>query len=234
MNVVSVNVGLPREILWQGRTVTTSIFKSPVEGHVRVGPMNLDGDGQSDLTKHGGASKAVCAYPAEHYDYWRTQLPELDLPWGAFGENLTTRGLFEKNASIGDRLRVGSAELIVREARMPCYKMGIRFQRPDVVNRFLKSGRTGFYLSVESEGEVAAGDEITVLSAARNTMTVAEMVSLYVADPVDLQSLERASTLADLPESWQQYFAVRLAAERRELSEVWRDYFRQKPWAADA
>ena len=145
MRVVSLNVGLPREMEWHGRTVRTSIFKTPADRRLRVTTLNLEGDQQSDLSVHGGVAKAVYAYPSEHYEYWRRELPQADLPWGVFGENLTTEGLLEEDVRIGDRLRVGSAEFVVTQPRMPCFKLGIRFGRPDIVKRFLHSGRTGFY-----------------------------------------------------------------------------------------
>src|SRR5229473_1003729 len=148
MKVVSVNVGFPREVPWKGQTVTTGIFKEPVEGRVMLRTLNLEGDRQADLSVHGGRSKAVYAYPAEHYRYWSRELPELPLPWGMFGENLTTEGLQEEELNIGDRLRIGAAEVMVTEPRMPCYKLGIRFGRSDILRRFLDSGKSGFYFSV--------------------------------------------------------------------------------------
>ena len=152
MQLVSVNVGLPRVVDWHGRPVRTSIWKSPVEGAVPVRRLNLEGDQQSDLSVHGGADKAVYAYPCEHYEYWIRELQAKDLPWGAFGENFTSEGLLEEHARIGDRLRVGSADFVVTQPRMPCFKLGIRFDRLDIVKRFLRARRTGFYLSVMREG----------------------------------------------------------------------------------
>src|SRR5216683_627435 len=160
MKLVSINVGLPREVRWHGKTVLTSIFKAPVEGSVKVRRLNLEGDRQSDLNVHGGADKAVYVYPSEHYAFWSAELPGSDLPWGAFGENFTTDGLLEDGIHIGDRLRAGSAEFVVSQPRMPCFKLGIRFGRPDMVKRFQKSGKTGFYLAVLQEGDVAAGDSL--------------------------------------------------------------------------
>ena len=171
MKVISINVGLPREVEWRGTRVLTSIFKEPVSGRVRVDRLNLEGDRQSDLTVHGGARKAVYVYPSEHYTYWREQLGEL-AP-GAFGENFTTEGLLEETVRIGDRLRIGSAEFVVTQPRTPCFKLQIRFGRLDIVRRFLRSGRSGFYLAVMREGEVEKGDEIAL--AASDGMTVAEM-----------------------------------------------------------
>ena len=154
MQLVSVNVGLPREVTWHGHVVRTSIWKDPVEGLVRVSSLNLEGDQQSDLSVHGGKEKAVYAYPREHYEYWRRDLPATDLAWSAFGANFTTDGLLEPDVRIGDRIRVGSAEFLVTQPRMPCFKLGVRFGNDDMVKRFLRSGRPGFYLAVIREGEI--------------------------------------------------------------------------------
>src|SRR5437667_3505609 len=139
MNVVSINVGLPKEVSWRGIRVLTGIFKDPVQGSVRIRKLNLDGDRQADLTVHGGAEKAVYAYPAVHYEYWRHELPEETLSWGKFGENLTTEGLIENELCIGDRLRVGSALLVVTQPRLPCHKLVLKFGRDDMVKRFLRT-----------------------------------------------------------------------------------------------
>lgn len=210
MNVVSINVGLPREVEAQGEVVLTSIFKTPVPGRVPVGRLNLDGDRQSDLSVHGGVHKAVYVYPAEHYTFWRAELPAADLLWGAFGENLTVEGLREDTTGIGDRFRIGSAEFMVTQPRMPCFKLGIRFGRPDMVKRFLQSGRSGFYLSVSQEGDVAAGDSITLLSHDDGGLTVADLVALYTAKAPNQDLLRRASELHALPESWRDHFRNRL------------------------
>jgi len=160
VKLVAVSVGSPREVEWNGETVPTSIFKAPVAGRVRVANLGIEGDHQSDLAVHGGADKAVYAYPSEHYAYWREELPGAELPWGAFGENLTTEGLLEDRVHIGDRFRIGTAEFIVTQPRMPCFKLGIRFGRADMVKRFMRSGRSGFYLAVLREGQIGAGDAI--------------------------------------------------------------------------
>src|SRR5947199_1752485 len=182
MKLLSVNVGLPREIEWKGKVVRTSIFKTPVMGRVRVARLNLERDQQSDLSVHGGIDKAVYAYPSEHYPFWRRELPGADLPWGVFGENFTTEGLLEETVHIGDRFRVGSAEFVVTQPRMPCFKLGIRFNRPDIVKRFLQSGRSGFYLAVLKEGEVTAGDSIEFLARGENGITVADNARLNSTD----------------------------------------------------
>ncbi|HEY4273695.1 MAG TPA: MOSC domain-containing protein [Candidatus Udaeobacter sp.] len=211
MKLLSVNVGFPRELQWNRRTARTSIFKSPVAGRVPVRKLNLDGDQQSDLRVHGGVDKAVYVYPSEHYAFWRDELPGVDLRWGAFGENFTTEGALEDKAvHIGDRFRMGSAEFVVTQPRMPCFKLGIRFGRPDIIKRFLHSGRNGFYLSVAEEGEVAAGDTIELVASEENGVTVADIVELYTADAANQDLLHRVSELAGLPESWRAYFRKRL------------------------
>jgi len=174
MQVISVNVGLPRNVEWRGQIVQTSIFKEPVTRRVRVDRLNIEGDQQSDLTVHGGAAKAVYVYPSEHYAFWRQELPDADLPWGAFGENLTTSGLSERDVHIGDRFGIGSAEFEVTQPRMPCFKLTIRFSRADMIKRFLRSGRSGFYLAVTKEGEIAAGDAINVIGRHPDAITIAE------------------------------------------------------------
>ena len=210
MKLLSINVGLPREIPWQGKVVRTSIFKSPVSGTVRVSKLNLAGDQQSDLSVHGGIRKAVYAYPSEHYEFWRKEVPDADLRWGVFGENLTTQGVFEDEVRIGDRLRIGSAEFLITQPRMPCFKLGIRFGRPDMVKRFLRSGRSGFYLAVLEEGQIAAGDSIQVLTRDEHGVTVADIVNLYQADATNQSLLRRASDLPALPPDWRDHFRKRL------------------------
>jgi MOSC domain-containing protein YiiM len=176
MQLISVNVGLPRTVEWRGQVIQTSIFKEPVSGRVRVNRLNVEGDRQSDLTVHGGVDKAVYAYPAEHYPFWAEELSRPDLPYGVFGENLTTTGLNESNVCIGDRLRIGSAEFVVTQPRMPCFKLAARFERTDMVRRFLHSGRTGFYLAVSQEGEIGADDAISVIERHPEAMTIADVV----------------------------------------------------------
>jgi len=215
MKVLSINVGLPREVEWQRRIVRTSIFKAPVSGRIRVATLNLEGDEQSDLSVHGGIDKAVYVYPSEHYAFWREELPGMDLPWGAFGENFTTEGLLEDAVHIGDRLRAGSAEFKVTQPRMPCFKLGIRFGRLDMVKRFLHSGRTGFYFAVTKEGELTAGDSLALVAQDEHLVTVADVANLYVSDAASQEHLRLVSELPALPAGW-------------------RDYFRNRIWDADA
>ena len=209
MKVLSLSVGLPREVKWRGQTVLTSIFKTPVDRRLRVTSLNLEGDQQADLTVHGGVDKAVYVYPSEHYDFWRRELPEMDLPWSMFGENLTTEGLLE-DVHIGDRFRIGSAEFVVTQPRLPCYKLGIRFGRPDILKRMLQSGRTGFYLAVTTEGELGPGDTIEPIERLSSGLTVADVVNLYTVDAENQELLRRATESATLPESWKDYFRKRL------------------------
>lgn len=206
MKLVSISVGLPREVVWNDRVVLTSIYKAPVAGPVRVTRLNLDGDQQSDLSVHGGVDKAVYVYPSEHYEFWRKELPGMDLPFGFFGENFTTDGLDEKTTYIGDRFRIGSAEFVVTQPRMPCYKLGIRFGRPDIIKRFLRSGRSGFYLAVLTEGQVTAGDAIELFKRSDHDISVADIVDLYSGVETTPDLLRRASELPELPADWREHF----------------------------
>lgn len=210
MKLISVNVGLPREITVGGKTVSTSIWKAPVQGRVHVSTLNLKGDQQSDLSVHGGVDKAVYLYPSEHYSYWRTQLPDAELPWGAFGENFTSEGILEEQTRIGDRIRVGSADFMVTQPRMPCFKLGIRFNRRDMVKRFLASRHSGFYLAVIREGEVEQGDAIEFIEKQEAGVTITDIVNLYSVDSQNQELLRRATEVPALPQSWKDYFRKRL------------------------
>jgi MOSC domain-containing protein YiiM len=210
MKLISVNVGLPREITVGAKTVKTSIWKYPVQGRVHVSTLNLDGDQQSDLSVHGGVDKAVYLYPSEHYSYWRTQLPDVELPWGAFGENFTSEGILEDQTKVGDHIRVGSAEFMVTQPRMPCFKLGIRFNLRDMVKRFLASKRSGFYLAVIREGEVENGDSIEFIEKQEAGVTITDIVNLYSIDSQNQELLRRATELPALPQSWKDYFRKRL------------------------
>jgi MOSC domain-containing protein YiiM len=206
MQVISVNVGLPCEVVWQGKTVSTGIFKQPVEGRIRLRSLNFEGDQQADLAVHGGIDKAVYAYPSEHYAYWRNELPEMELPWGMFGENLTIEGLSEDAVNIGDCFRLGTAEVMATQPRLPCYKLGIKFGRVDIVKRFLDSRLTGVYFSVLQEGEVGAGDRLEFISRNENHITIADITRLYVRDTEDLGLLQRVLQVQALPNGWRDYF----------------------------
>ncbi len=210
MKLISVNVGLPRLAMRNGEPVSTGIFKEPVADRVMLRTLNLDGDRQADLSVHGGPSKAVYAYPSEHYGYWKHELPEMELPWGMFGENFTTEGLHEAQLNIGDQFRIGSAVVMVTEPRMPCYKLGIRFGRADIIKKFLASERTGFYLSVLREGEVGVGDQFKLIKNNEQSVRVSDVTRLYTRDKHNTELLRRAIRVEALPESWKGYFQHQL------------------------
>jgi MOSC domain-containing protein YiiM len=208
--VESVNAGLPREVLWKRRVVRTGIFKEPVTGRVAIRRLNLEGDQQADLTVHGGPDMAVYLYPAEYYAFWREQYPAMELPWGMFGENLTIWCLRDDSVYIGDQLQVGSAQLVVRSPRMPCYKLGLKFGRDDVLKRLLKSGFTGFYCAVLQEGDVTAGDPIRVLQRDEHAVSVLDIVRLERKRKRDVDLLRRAVAVEALSPSRRDYFLKRL------------------------
>lgn len=193
-----------------GEAVSTGIFKEPVEGRVILRQLNLNGDRQADLTVHGGLTKAVYVYPSEHYDFWKVELQEMKLPPGAFGENFTTVGLLENEVNVGDKFGIGSALVRVTEPRMPCYKLGIRFGRTDIIKKFLASERTGFYLSVLQEGEVGAGDDIELIERDKQAVRISDITRLFARDKRNTQLLRRAIDLEALPESWRQHFRQQL------------------------
>jgi MOSC domain-containing protein YiiM len=209
MRVLSVNVGLPREVEWRNEPVATAIHKAPVSGPVDVRRLNLAGDRQADLSVHGGPDKAVYAYPSEHYAFWPEELPGIPLPWGAFGENLTIEGISEPQVRVGDVLRIGTAELVVTQPRLPCYKLNVRFQRPDMVKRFLRGRRTGFYLAVQREGVLAAGDPIQLVPTDSSAIGVTEVATLYTTRNGSGELLRRALATTALPQSWRDYFQDR-------------------------
>ncbi len=208
MKVLSVNVGLPRKVLFNGQTITTAIFKDPVKGPIMLRKINLDGDKQADLTVHGGVDKAVYSYPAEHYDYWRKQYPNIDIIWGMFGENFTTQGLMEDTVNIGDQVQIGSAKLVATQPRMPCYKLGVRFGIMEIIRRFLSSGRPGIYFKVLKQGEVKTDDKIEIIEKDKNNVTVKDIVRLYInRDHIDnIETMRRAIKISALPEGWKYEF----------------------------
>src|SRR5689334_10684317 len=210
MKIISLNVGLPRLVLRNDEPVSTGIFKEPVGGRVQLRTLNLDGDRQADLSVHGGPYKAVYLYPSEHYAFWKQELPDMSLPWGMFGENLTTNGVLETETHIGDRFRIGSAELMVTQPRMPCYKLGIRFNRADIIKRFLVSERTGFYFSVLKEGDVGAGDDVELLERNASGVRVVDITRLYSSEKENVVLMRRAIATEALPESWRAYFLKRI------------------------
>jgi MOSC domain-containing protein YiiM len=210
MKLLSVSVGQPRDVDWKGKPYTTGIFKSPVEGRIALRTLNLDGDKQVDLTVHGGPDRAVYVYPAEHYDFWKAELSRPILPWGSFGENLTTTGLLEDAVHIGDHVRISSAILTATQPRMPCVKLGIRFGDAAMVKRFMDTERCGFYMAVVREGELAAGDDIEIVSRDEHQMSVVELRRIYLAAD-DPAAIRRVLELPALSADWRDQFLKRLA-----------------------
>jgi MOSC domain-containing protein YiiM len=204
--ILSVNVSLPKEIDFEGQKVTTGIFKKPVERRLMLKTLNLDGDRQADLTVHGGPDKAVYAYPIEHYEYWRKVFPTIEMPNGMFGENFTIEGLMEKEVSIGDVFQIGSSRVIATQPRMPCYKLGVKFGRMDVLKKFLASGRSGIYFKVSKEGEVGAGDTIEQIGKDPNRISISDIIRLYASEKEDIESMRRAVKVEALPEGWKHHF----------------------------
>jgi MOSC domain-containing protein YiiM len=210
VKLVSLNVARPRLVVYKGQSISTGIFKQPVSGPVQLRTLNLDGDRQADLSVHGGPHKAVYGYPSEHYSFWRKELPGVDLPWGMFGENFTTSGLAEDELHVGDRFQIGSSILMVRQPRIPCYKLAAKFKRDDMLERFLLSGRSGFYFSVEQEGSVAAEDDFQLLRRNQDGITISEINRLFVREKYNQELLRKAIHTAALPDDWREYFAERL------------------------
>lgn len=210
MTLISINVGLPREIIHRGREVTTGIFKAPVAGPVWLGRLNLAGDGQADLRVHGGADKAVYVYPFEHYAFWAGELGRNDFPLGQFGENFTTTGLLEDEVFIGDVFMIGEARVQVTQPRSPCFKLGIRMGDENFPARFATANRTGFYLRVLEEGMVKAGDAIDLVERAVGSMSVRDIFHLRHVGGTRAE-YERAVRLPGLSPSWCAAFEKRLA-----------------------
>ena len=207
--LISLQVGIPRIVTRDGEEVLTGIFKSPVDKRVRMRKLNLDGDRQADLSVHGGPDKAVYAYPSEHYPFWKKELPEEEFPWGAFGENLTTSGLLEKDVCIGDRFTIGTAEVVVTQPRLPCFKLNLKFDRDDMIKRFLASRRTGFYFRVLQEGEIGAGDEIIPVHQDENRVSVSDILKIYLGAPDSDELRERALRVKYLSNSWREELSQR-------------------------
>jgi MOSC domain-containing protein YiiM len=210
VKIVSLNVAQPRLAVYKCATINTGIFKQPVTGPVAMRSLNLDGDRQADLSVHGGPFKAVYGYPSEHYSFWRKELNNTDLSWGMFGENFTTEGLAEDDLHIGDQFEIGTGVVMIRQPRMPCYKLAAKFQRDDMLERFLRSGRSGFYFSVEKEGVVTVGDSFRQVTRAEDAITISEMNSLYARDKHNRDLIQKAINTAALPQNWRDYFLKRL------------------------
>ena len=206
-SLISIQVGVPRIVKLEGEEVSTGIFKAPIEKRLRLRHLNLEGDQQADLSVHGGQNKAVYAYPSEHYPFWKKELPGVDLPWGAFGENFTTSGLLEKDVCIGDRFTIGAAEVVVTQPRLPCFKLNLKFNRDDMVKRFLASHYSGFYLRVLREGEVGAGDEIVSIHRDENRVSVLDTLRLYLHESDSSELRQRALQVEYLSPSWRKDFS---------------------------
>jgi len=204
--ILSVNVSLPKEVDFEGQKVTTGIFKKSIDGRIMLRTLNLDGDKQADLTVHGGPDKAVYAYPIEHYEFWRKVYPDMEMPNGMFGENFTIEDLMESEVSVGDSFEIGSSKVIATQPRMPCYKLGVKFGRMDVLKKFLASGRSGIYFKVLEEGEVGAGDPIIQIKKDTIRVGITDIVRLYSSDREDIGMMRRAVKVEALPEGWRDYF----------------------------
>ncbi len=189
--LLRICVSKAKIINWNGNQIPTGIFKTPVEGKVRVGKLNLEGDEQADLTVHGGEDKAVYAYPVEQYEFWKHEVPERHLDWGSFGENLTVEGFDEDSLCIGDKLKIGTAKFVITQPRMPCFKLGIRLSDPNMVRRFYKSGKWGFYLAVTEEGEIETGQPITKEGDDGNNITLADVAECFLNAEIDPDMIER-------------------------------------------
>src|SRR2546423_13759112 len=214
VKLISLNAARPHLMVYKGATINTGIFKKPITGRIALRTLNLDGDRQADLSVHGGPNKAVYGYASEHYEFWRKELPDENLPWGTFGENFTTEGLREEELHVGDRFRIGSAAVMVRQPRMPCYKLAAKFQRDDMIEKFLHSRRSGFYFSVEEEGEVGEGDLFELISGDNDGITIAEMNRLFVQEKYNRGLLQKAIATSALPDDWREYFLPRLNGPR--------------------
>ncbi len=209
MRVISVNVGTPREVTWQGEAVLTGIFKEPVSGAINLRTLNFDGDAQADPSVHGGRDKAVYAYPWEHYRDWESAVGRPLHP-GEFGENLTTEGLLECQVCIGDEYRVGTAKLVVTQPRLPCYKLGIRFGDPHMVKAFLSSQRPGIYFAVLAEGRVGAGDPIELVHRDERHVSVTDMLALILDKHPAAADLQNILGIPGLAAVWREEFRSRL------------------------
>ena len=213
MKIISINVSLPRLVRIHGQQVETGIFKKPVAGPVAVKELNLEGDGQADLSVHGGPDKAVYVYPWEHVLYWQETLQRDDLGPGSFGENLTVEGLSESDVAIGDEFAIGSARFVVTQPRLPCFKLALALGMPSFPKTFLESGRTGFYLRVLEEGTVEAEDAIFSLpSREKERVTIAEFLEIYRVKHAARDQVRKILGLAALPEDWKDWLTRKAEA----------------------
>ena len=209
MKLNSIYVGKPREVEYNGQTVSTGIFKEEISGPVKVNFLNIEGDQQADLTVHGGRDKAVYAYPSEHYEFWKKERPDLTFAPGVFGENLSTTGL-DENVCVGDTFKIGTVVFQVTNPRMPCYKLGIKMKDSRFIKDFMDARKNGFYLRVLEEGIIEAGDTIQKTGDDGHGLTIDEVIQLYTIRKQDVDLLEKAVNSPSLPKDWTEYFEVRL------------------------
>ncbi len=216
--LVSVNVGMPKNVQWRHKTVHTGIWKNPIEGPVMVRRLNIDGDGQGDLAGHGGEQRAVMVYQTESYDFWKTYLNRDDLEHGHFGENFTVTGLADDEVCIGDRYRIGEAEFEVTQPRVTCFRIGLRLNEPEMPNLLVSQHRPGFYFRVITEGRVRAGDDVVLIRRGRHELTVAEVDALLYLPNRDIEQLRKVVDVPALSPGWQQSFNDMLAAHENSTS----------------
>jgi len=217
MQLLSIQVGKPKNVFWEGDTVSTGIFKLPVKGPVRVARLNLDGDGQADLSVHGGADKAVYGYPHDAYAWWEKRLA-VPLQAGAFGENLTIDPLDEKKLCIGDTLSIGDCHLEISEPRFPCFKLGIKFQDMKVLKTFIESGRPGIYFRVIQEGTISAGQPVKIVSRDKRKVSVSDFFRLKIGGYKDLPLLEKLLSMDNLSQEWREKFSAALAKHKKKTT----------------
>ncbi len=210
MKLVSVNIAKPEAVNINGQTVLTGINKKPQSEPVWLGKLNLVGDGQADLTVHGGEFQAVYSYPVEHYAFWQKELNQASLPYGTFGENFTVSGLLETDVHVGDIFKVGNAVIQATMPRIPCFKFGNKVGKPDILEKFLFSGFSGFYHKVIEEGEVAAGDQIKLIDRDTNSISIRKALGLYKLKEGDVTSLKHALTIQSLPPLLRENYESRL------------------------
>jgi MOSC domain-containing protein YiiM len=230
--IVSVNVGLPQNVAWQGRTVRTAVWKTPVTGRIFARRLNLDGDGQGDLRGHGGEQRAIMVYQLDSYRYWARYLGRSDLAAGNFGENLTVEGLADNEVCIGDRFRIGGAVVEVSQPRDTCYRVGIRLNHPEMPALLVSHHRPGFYFRVIQEGEIGAGDRVEKLSGSPERMTVAEIDALLYSAEHPLEALRRAVRIPALSLDWKARCRRCSTPPKREAQLATRasDSARRRPW----
>jgi MOSC domain-containing protein YiiM len=216
--LISLQVGFPRTVRMDGQEVSTAIYKIPIEKRIRLRWLNLEGDRQADLSVHGGQDKTVYAYPSEHYPYWKKELPGMDLPWGAFGENFTTKGLHEDTVCLGDRFTIGTAEVAVTQPRIPCFKLNLKFDCDDMAKRFLASRRSGFYLRVLREGEVGMGDKIVLAHQDENRVTISDALRIYLHESDSNELIHRALRVEYLSATWRERFRQTIYPHQHDAS----------------